>query len=1142
MKKFLTSFILLLCLSSLIANPSVLSDGNIYKIAVSQSGVHKITYDFLKDKLKIDVNNLDPKKIQLFGNGGGMLPERINAFRYDDLEENEIFVSGEADGRFDGEDYILFYGEGPDKMYYDASDSRFSIRKNIYDEKTYYFLKIGIDDGARVQTQNSIPNTEYTCVSFNDVMRYEDDRANLLHDWTQAQGSGKKWFGDHFKVVREYDYSAQFVFPNIISSEPASVQVEFAGRYEDGNTRFNVTADGQTFTSNSMGKVGGSNESSYATIGKINADFNPSGDDTKLKVTYPSAGDSEGWLDYIEINARRELRMAGDQMRFRDLQTLGKNTSTFKLSNANNSITIWDISDPLKPKLQEVELVDSEIQFGTTTVEMREFIAFNGQLLLSPEAIGSIENQNLHDLNDVDMVLIYPQELEAEAQMLAEHRSDFDGLEIALVRIDQIFNEFSSGSLDPTAIRDFAKMLYDRIPQFRYMLLFGDGSFDYKDKYEFGNNHIPVYEADSLNPIYAFPSDDYYVLLEEGAGSSDLLGKISVAIGRIPVRDSEEAQAVVNKIIRYDTTPDNLRDWRNRLVFVGDDEDTNTHINDADDIANQIASRFPNYNVNKIFLDAYPQVSTPGGDRFPLVTEAINESIFKGTQVITYLGHGGSKGWAQERVLNVSDIISWENADRLPLFVTATCSFTGYDDAGFTTAGEKVFLNEDGGAIALFTTVRAVYANQNATLTEAALDSLFQKKGDEVSTLGEVLQKAKNALASISLVTNSRKFTLIGDPSMRLAVPKYNVVTTKINGIPVEATTEPDTIRALQKVTVEGEIRDGNDQLLTDYNGTLYPTIFDKTVSISTLVQDSGSRPKDFKLQKNVLFKGRASVVNGKFSFTFVVPKDINYTYGYGKISYYTENGQLLDGAGNYQYLIIGGTDPDALADDQGPEVEVYINTEEFVFGGITDENPTLLVKLADDNGINVVGNSIGHDLEGVLDDKTQNTYLLNDFYESELNDYTKGEVRYPLSKLEEGRHAIRVKAWDIANNSAEGYTEFVVASSGKIALKHVLNYPNPFIDNTCFQFEHNLAEVEMDVLIHIFTVSGRLIKTIEERILPAGYILAGNDCIKWDGKDDFGDQLARGVYLYKVNLRTVNTGSTEINGESSFEKLVLLK
>ncbi len=615
-----------------------------------------------------------------------------------------------------------------------------------------------------------------------------------------------------------------------------------------------------------------------------------------------------------------------------------------------------------------------------------------------------------------------------------------------------------------------------------------------------------------------------------------------MAIGRIPVRDSEEAQAVVNKIIRYDTTPDNLRDWRNRLVFVGDDEDTNTHINDADDIANQIASRFPNYNVNKIFLDAYPQVSTPGGDRFPLVTEAINESIFKGTQVITYLGHGGSKGWAQERVLNVSDIISWENADRLPLFVTATCSFTGYDDAGFTTAGEKVFLNEDGGAIALFTTVRAVYANQNATLTEAALDSLFQKKGDEVSTLGEVLQKAKNALASISLVTNSRKFTLIGDPSMRLAVPKYNVVTTKINGIPVEATMEPDTIRALQKVTVEGEIRDGNDQLLTDYNGTLYPTIFDKTVSISTLVQDSGSRPKDFKLQKNVLFKGRASVVNGKFSFTFVVPKDINYTYGYGKISYYTENGQLLDGAGNYQYLIIGGTDPDALADDQGPEVEVYINTEEFVFGGITDENPTLLVKLADDNGINVVGNSIGHDLEGVLDDKTQNTYLLNDFYESELNDYTKGEVRYPLSKLEEGRHAIRVKAWDIANNSAEGYTEFVVASSGKIALKHVLNYPNPFIDNTCFQFEHNLAEVEMDVLIHIFTVSGRLIKTIEERILPAGYILAGNDCIKWDGKDDFGDQLARGVYLYKVNLRTVNTGSTEINGESSFEKLVLLK
>lgn len=217
------------------------------------------------------------------------------------------------------------------------------------------------------------------------------------------------------------------------------------------------------------------------------------------------------------------------------------------------------------------------------------------------------------------------------------------------------------------------------------------------------------------------------------------------------------------------------------------------------------------------------------------------------------------------------------------------------------------------------------------------------------------------------------------------------------------------------------------------------------------------------------------------------------------------------------------------------------MNTEDFVFGGITNDKPVLLAKLQDDNGINVVGNSIGHDLDGVLDNNTQNTYLLNDFYEAELDDHTRGTVRYPLAKIAEGRHSIRVKAWDVANNSAEGYTEFIVANSEKIALEHVLNYPNPFTDRTCFQFDHNMAGQELDVLIQIYTVSGRLIKSLEHTMVSDGALRLG-DCIEWDGRDDYGDRLARGVYLYKVKVRSRLTGNNTLNGESDFEKLVILK
>ncbi|MEK7256688.1 MAG: type IX secretion system sortase PorU, partial [Bacteroidota bacterium] len=465
--------------------------------------------------------------------------------------------------------------------------------------------------------------------------------------------------------------------------------------------------------------------------------------------------------------------------------------------------------------------------------------------------------------------------------------------------------------------------------------------------------------------------------------------------------------------------------------------------------------------------------------------------------------------------------------------------FGGYDNPNFTTGGELSFLNETGGAIALFTTVRPVYAYANAELTQAAVDTLFFKLNNQVPTLGEVLRLSKNKAPGNT--SNSRKFALLGDPSMQLALPNFKVATTKVNGHDLD-TVVVDTIRALQKVTIEGEVQDDFGNLMSNFNGVVYPTIFDKTVKYRTLGQD-GQNTFEFDLQKNVIFKGRASVTGGKFQFTFVVPKDIDYNFGNCKLSYYAaDETQHEDAAGSYAGVVVGGTDPNALADDRGPKVEVFMNDENFVFGGITDPDPVLLVQLSDDNGINVVGNSIGHDLAGILDKNTQSTYILNDFYEAALDDYTKGEVRYPLYNLAEGRHEIKVNAWDIANNPAEGFTEFVVVTSEKLALEHVLNYPNPFTTSTCFMFELSQKGVELDVLVQIYTVSGRLIKTLEERIIAAGSRLGRGNCVEWNGRDEFGEPLAKGVYLYKVKVRSANTGETTLQGESDFEKLVILK
>jgi hypothetical protein len=1124
---------------------SALSSGTIYKFGVANTGVYKLDYNFLKNELGIsNLDNVDPRSIRLFGNGGAMLPEKNSDPRPDDLLENAIQIVGESDGKFDAGDYILFYAVGPNPWYYRpiANDPQLTVRQNLYDFHAWYFIKVGDGNGLRVAEQASVA-ASFVTEEFDDVRRLEEDKVNLLDFFVSAQGSGKKWFGDYFYQTRSRDYS--FDFPNLVSGASVRLRMEFAGRCGCGGSGSTVrlSVDGNSYTRVLNSVAVGNAEATYASLGVIQAEFVPTGGDKiSARVEYlPTAQQSEGWLDFIEINARRRLVMSGQTMEFRDIRTIAQDAATFRISGVSGNLSVWDITNAQQPFLQQKTQNGGTVEFGSNTKDvLRNFIAFydNASFPKPEKVAGKVTNQNLHGLDNLHMAIVYHPDFEAQASQLAEHRKSFSGLDVALVNIEQLYNEFSSGGKDPSAIRDFALMLSERNPaKFEWLLLFGDGSFDPRNITASDNNKdfIPVYEtAQSFDPVHSFPSDDYFALLSPEDGGT-LNGMLDIAVGRLTPRTPEEAQSIVDKLIAYDKDPALLGDWHLRNLFIGDDEDSNAHIDQADLLATVTANTESFFNNEKIYFDAYRQVATSAGDRFPDAKAAINSNIFKGNLVTQYIGHGGPRGWAQERVIDNNDIAGWDNPNRYPLIITATCSFGGYDDYETLTGGEQALLKVKSGAIGLFTTVRAVYISGNEKLTDAVQKFLFARENGKYFTIGEILQKAKNSLTSE--VDNARRFTLLGDPAMFLAMPEYRVATTKINDKDVVAG-QPDTLKALMPVKLEGVVTDTLGNLLSDFSGKVYVSVYDKALTLQTLGQDQFSIVRNFEVQRNIIFKGSATVTAGKFSIEFVVPKDINYSYGFGKISYYAENGTPLDAAGGDVNIVIGGNS-NLVKDDTPPIVTPYLNTDAFVFGGITDNDPKILVKCADDYGMNVSGVSLGHDLTAVLDGNVLETIVLNDFYESQQDNFREGQAIYPLRNLTTGRHTLAVKGWDIANNSGEGYTEFVVAEDGKAALDHVLNYPNPFTTNTYFQFEHNLAGQVLDVQVSIFSVSGKLVKTLIHTTPADGYRVTD---IQWDGKDEYGDQLARGVYLYRVKVRGTDLTGAQATAESDFEKLVILK
>ena len=1112
---------------------SVLNTGSWYRFYVQKSGVYKISKSFLQG---LGLNtNVDPRKIKIYGNGGKMLPLLNGTYYPMDLAENAIQFIGEEDGQFDDQDYILFYAEGMDNW----NDDYLSFL-NIYADKSYYYVTVQGDDGKRIPELIQPTGAATTSIAtYDDYQFHEIDEVNIAK-------LGRIWFGEQFSVDNEQEF--RFSFPNIITSSPIEVTTH-AATAAFTPTSFKIEANNQL--------VGTMNFGALATNGSIEAieqtfsnGVSISSGDVIVKLTYNnnSVPGSKGFLDYISIKAKSNLKGNGKQYRFQydDASTL-IGIGEYQITNASSVTQVWDINDIYNvTKVSNAGL--NTFSFKSDLGEIRKYIIVDANDYYTPlrDTKTKVNNQNLKgtifnnaqgQFQDVDYLIITPDFLKVQAEKLANFHRNYSALNVKVVTTETIYQEFGSGKQDIAAIRNFVKYVYINASstdkRVKYLNLFGDASYDFKDRISNNTNIVPIYHA--LNSYTegeaSFASDDFYGCMDANEGNAfSYFSGIDIANGRMIVSSTQQADEMVNKVIEYYDLK-SYGSWRNNYVAIADDSDKTSDASlqsTQNNLTDVIVSQKPFINFKKILLDSYEEETSAGGKRYPKAREEIFAAFEKGSLVFNYLGHGGQDGLSGERIWEKSDGQNLSNQYRYPLFITITCDFSRFDDPSRPTAGEYTYWNPKGGAISMITTIRTIGQGPAEIFNNKIAEKLFDYNNTGYTSIAEALRLAKNT--GPNSATNVVFY--LGDPALMLAIPKSKVVLTKVNDMPI--TGPIDEFQSLAYVKISGEVQDENNNQMATYNGDLSVNIFDKNINRNTLNNDGFSPPIPFNNLGETIFRGNASVTNGKFEFGFVVPRDIRIPLGNGRISFYAKRNQiLLDKTGYNTDIKIGGINTNAAADVKGPEVKLYMNDETFVNGGITNASPFFLAKLYDENGINTAS-GIGHDIVGILDGDETKPYIMNDYYETALDDYTHGKVYFPFRNLAVGLHTITFKAWDVYNNPITAEIQFVVVGDESITIDHVLNYPNPFVSYTEFWFSHNRPFEPLEVQVQVMTITGKVVWTKNQTVTTNGFLSRE---ITWDGKDDFGDRIGKGVYVYKLTVK-----STLSNKKAEkIEKLVIL-
>jgi hypothetical protein len=1094
---------------------SMLATGSWIKIEIKDDGMYKIDSKVLK-AAGIDIGSIGSfQNLRVYGGTGCPLPASLTADYPSDLSELSVRrVDVNGNGTFDEGDYVLFFGHGTRWWTYTGGPGDFIHHINPYTNSNYYFVRVGSIAGAAkeasVVTRMETPTLQ-TDKTIGKVFFHEEKTNYLLTglQWVSAVlNSGDKrvianklnGYVTGTPVVYKYEMLSRAINQSTFTLEETGALVSTL--YEYPLADWDPNAD-------------------YANINQDRASVVPTLSDqwSSLRVTYNADGGiGQGWIAWIEILYQQQLAAVNNELLFTSPDANA--VAEFALTGyTSNDVSVFDVTDPMDAK-----------RITTTTDQVLGSLSFRDSLhsggvkwywagtaatYRQPVSIQALPNSNIRgSSNGADFIIVTHGDFKSEALRLKAFKEAMtDGaLSTMVVDVDTLYNEFGFGCPDPVAIRNF--MRFTQSSQWtihpRYLLLFGDASCDYKSILGTDKSWIPTYETDySLSEVGSYAYDDFFVTLTQ---SDDDAGKITLSVGRLPARSAAQARLFVDRIIAYEGNP-TFGTWKNLITIVADDNVLGTGApDDAQNLINAETLAENDvplvYDVDKIYSGEYPATYTSAGRRKPEVRAAIIDQVNRGTLILNYTGHGNPTVWAHESILTIDDVkTQFFNADKLAFVVAATCDWGRFDEPGAQSSAEEMLANERGGGIGVFSALRPVYDGANAALNQNLYDNLLpQNASVAIPRLGDAIVLAKNAVGDVD---NKRKYHLLGDPSMRLAIPRLSVSVDSINGKALSSI-QPDTIHALSQVVLQASVRTTAGNVMDSLQGTAYVTLFDAEMDRS--FADNGTI-YTYKLLGGAIYKGTCSVVNGRIKATCFVPKDIAYLNQNGRVALYMMSGSK-DGRGASRDIIVGGTTGATSTDRDGPALHIYMDSRSFRQGDLVGENPTMIVDLQDSSGINAAGSGIGHRFEAWLDGGS-NSIDLGDYYRGTLDSYQQGVIEYPMAGLPDGRHTLKVRAWDAYNNSSNAETDFMVAATTTLSIQNIFNLPNPARSHTNFTFQQN-QQVPVDVHIKVYSIAGRLIQTVERFGVPDRFV-----SIPWDCRDRDGDPLGNGVYLYKVTART---------------------
>lgn len=1085
------------------AERSVLADGHWVKIRVSESGVCRMSFSELRSA------GLDPSQVRVFGYGGAQKEQDFSKPNIDDLPQVPVYV---------GEDYILFYVQGPISWTYNGS--RFAHTRNTYSDFGYYLLSDDAGDMLLFPEAEAVSGspTDVTYYSYYQVQ--DEDSVNLI-DRTGVSGGGRTFYGEQFAAgqTRTFTFSTPYA-----NGDNSSVYIDMAANAATTST---VKAKLNNTSSRSIYISSIPDHYTFGVAGTIS--MNGASEEQNQRVTIQfvnSNASALAWLNYIEITTPSELVMTGSYMGIRSL--VNRNTTNpvrFLLRNTTASTQIWDVTNLAAIQRMPTTMVDDQLAWvGTQADGVHEYIAVNtdGTKFVQAEVVGEVKNQNLHALSNIDYIIICPEGYEDVSEDLAKAHEAKQAITYAIVTDQQVYNEFSSGTPDATAYRWLMKMLYDRAKngigqQPRWLLLMGHGTFDNRKLLRnSGTSLLLTYQSkNSVNEIKAYATDDYFAYLDDNEGAIDTQGRMDIGVGRLPVESLDEARTTVDKLIQY-IRNEQTGKWKNQLVYLADDGENGTHTETAEKSAELVRIKNPDFIVHKIFLDAYPQEVNASGESYPLAKNRVLNLLKNGVLFFNYSGHGGYNAITNESILNLKDIAGMTNKNQA-FWLFATCNFAQCD-AGKRSAAETAVLNPKGGAIGILAATRTVYASQNTNLNRSVCDTLFGHSDvfHYDMTLGEAISIGKNLLGSDE---NKLAYVLLGDPCMRLNYPTdYHV----------ETLTEMDTLNALSVQHVEGRIIDEDLNTVSDFNGKVDITIYDKMQSIPTRDNDNvGGDPRviAYNDYPNTIFSGATDVKDGLFNYTFMVPKDIRYNFDNGRIVYYAVTADSLETAeavGHFEQFIIGGTGSTVAIDTIGPEMEIYLNSPAFRNGDKTYATPRFFANLYDENGINTAGAGIGHDLMLIIDDDPKMIYSLNEYFTAANNSYQAGQVSYLMEELANGPHSLTFRAWDLLNNSTTKSLNFIVEAGLDPSIYNVTTYPNPVQQSGVVHLIVNYDQPDelIETEIYLYNTAGQMVYSHKQDNPDAVSI----------NLPSLG--LNTGVYIYSVKIKSASSKYSTTSGK----------